>query len=409
MLVQKTHQPRAYYPALDGLRALAVLAVFVHHYLPNLLPEGFRFGWVGVDVFFVLSGFLITGILYDSRHEAGRWRTFYVRRTLRIFPLFYGVLLLVFLLTPYLHWNWSWRWLSLPGYFFNVIPTTVPGHPGQTLGYLQGHLANGTPIELAFLHFWTLCVEEQFYLLWPAVVFFVKDRRMLLRVVAFTIPFILLLRTTIFLHLHGEHTIFLLVRPTYARADSLMMGAALALLLRGPSATRVMRQGGPLLGASLTLFCLLRFLAIRVLHQSASSEPDTSWIATLGFTLIAGAASGVLLLTLRPATWLSRGLQWAPLRWLGQRSYGFYVFHLIWLQPLGLVAAHLLRWAGMNAPDRSYPMVGLQAGLAFVVTLAVSAASYRWFEQPFLRLKERLTHRPRQDATQQIQQRELQA
>jgi peptidoglycan/LPS O-acetylase OafA/YrhL len=77
---------RAYYPALDGLRAVAFLLVFFLHYL------GLPWGWVGVEMFFVLSGFLITGILYDTRDHPHRWRTFYVRRALRIFPLYYGTL-----------------------------------------------------------------------------------------------------------------------------------------------------------------------------------------------------------------------------------------------------------------------------------------------------------------------------
>jgi peptidoglycan/LPS O-acetylase OafA/YrhL len=94
---------RVYYPALDGLRAVAFIGVFLHHYMS--LP----YGWAGVDVFFVLSGFLITGILYDTQDEPHRARNFYIRRTLRIFPLYYGVLLFIFLLTPVLHWAWTWQ------------------------------------------------------------------------------------------------------------------------------------------------------------------------------------------------------------------------------------------------------------------------------------------------------------
>lgn len=92
-----------YYPALDGLRALAVLIVFWQHYLIGK-PPLYNCGWLGVDVFFVISGFLITGILYDSRERSYRFRDFYARRVLRILPLYYGVLLAILLTKPILHW-----------------------------------------------------------------------------------------------------------------------------------------------------------------------------------------------------------------------------------------------------------------------------------------------------------------
>src|ERR1700744_4617103 len=104
---------RGFYPALDGLRALAFLMVFATHY------EGMPWGWSGVDVFFVISGFLITGILLDTRDDRYRVRNFYARRSLRIFPLYYGVFLLLLLLTPFLHLNWSAGWLAWPLYVGN--------------------------------------------------------------------------------------------------------------------------------------------------------------------------------------------------------------------------------------------------------------------------------------------------
>ena len=99
---------RAFYPALDGLRAIAFLMVFGQHYLQ--LP----WGWAGVDLFFVLSGFLITGILFDTCDDSHRIRNFYVRRTLRIFPLYYGVMLALLLMQPIIHWHLNWHWLIWP-------------------------------------------------------------------------------------------------------------------------------------------------------------------------------------------------------------------------------------------------------------------------------------------------------
>jgi peptidoglycan/LPS O-acetylase OafA/YrhL len=106
---------RAFYPALDGLRAIAFLMVFFQHY------TSVAWGWTGVNIFFVLSGFLITGILFDSRDDPHRARTFYIRRTLRIFPLYYGIFLVLFLATPILHWHWSWAWIAWPLYLGNFL------------------------------------------------------------------------------------------------------------------------------------------------------------------------------------------------------------------------------------------------------------------------------------------------
>ncbi len=153
-------------PALDGIRGIAILVVMMHHFTvyggmasTNALDRAFRTltlpGWVGVDLFFVLSGFLITGILYDAKEKRHYFRTFYMRRVLHIFPLYYVVLVIVFLIAPRLftadaalqsftgeQW-WYWTYLS------NVSTALSGWHE-----------------YLAFGHFWSLAVEEQFYLLW---------------------------------------------------------------------------------------------------------------------------------------------------------------------------------------------------------------------------------------------------
>ena len=133
----------------------------------------------GVDLFFVLSGFLITGILFDSRNDPHRIRNFYVRRTLRIFPLYYAVMLL---LIPFAYRGLSWSWLVWPAFLGNyakVIGPYTSGSPLQRLADFQPCLQvtiHGTYREVLFLgHFWSLCVEEQFYLMWPWIVFWIRD------------------------------------------------------------------------------------------------------------------------------------------------------------------------------------------------------------------------------------------
>jgi peptidoglycan/LPS O-acetylase OafA/YrhL len=156
--------------SLDGLRGLAVLLVLAHHSAQtagrpdhplNLFLNGILLaGWTGVDLFFVLSGFLITGILYDARGRANYFRTFFMRRFLRIFPLYYVSLLILVVLLPAL----------LP-------PDPALQHMQQELPWYWAFLANvriayaGWSESSYILHFWTLAVEEQFYIVWPFLVF----------------------------------------------------------------------------------------------------------------------------------------------------------------------------------------------------------------------------------------------
>src|SRR5690349_12365341 len=162
-------------PALDGLRGLAVLGVLIVHAkillntappFENALRTLSEFGAYGVDLFFVLSGFLITGILLDTRDSANYFRTFYARRFLRLFPIYYGYLLVIALVLPALH---------------HAVRTSMEDY-GGSWGWYLAYLSNwkaGHGASDPFLgHFWSLAVEEQFYLLWPAMIFLVP-RRML--------------------------------------------------------------------------------------------------------------------------------------------------------------------------------------------------------------------------------------
>ena len=173
----------AYYVALDGLRAVAVIMVFLQHYGAG---HAFLFGWgwTGVDIFFVLSGFLITGLLYDSQNKVHRYRDFYVRRTLRIFPLYYFIWAVILLLAPFADWQWNIRWALWPAYLGNYARFFFFHQPGDP--YRFDKLTFGAPVSAWFGypfhlyvgHFWSLCVEEQFYLVWPLVVFRYESERL---------------------------------------------------------------------------------------------------------------------------------------------------------------------------------------------------------------------------------------
>jgi peptidoglycan/LPS O-acetylase OafA/YrhL len=230
---QNSSPSRTFYPALDGVRAVAFLMVFFQHYAA--LP----WGWAGVNVFFVLSGFLITGILFDSRNDPHRARNFYIRRALRIFPLYYCVFLLVAALNPVFHWRWSIYWSAWPLYLANFLPFISPtvlidASPLQfaAWAWLRTPLFPGLILYLG--HFWSLCVEEQFYFVWPWIVFGKRSRRALIWTCGLVVIIVPCLRVL------AQHTApawmlqaSLLDRATPFQIDSLLLGGLVALLWRG--------------------------------------------------------------------------------------------------------------------------------------------------------------------------------
>ncbi|GGH09262.1 hypothetical protein GCM10011586_27160 [Silvibacterium dinghuense] len=363
----KAEKPHIHYFALDGLRGTAILAVFLFHFgggnhKPTNLPIRIwlaivHAGWMGVDLFFVLSGFLITGILYDTAHKKDRIKNFYARRALRIFPLFYGVLFGFLLLTPVLHLHWRPGHALYFLYLYNMVPLLAP------------KLASPGP-SMVLNHFWSLSVEEQFYLLWPFVVWFIRDRRKLLWISAAVMVGALALRTAIILHGGTQLDVYALL-PT--RADSLIFGAAVALLVRGPN-------GQHLPVKPVALLCGL--LSVLILLSGHVSGLRTQLISTVGYTtlglffacLVYWAQQGHVLVT------RIFGTRW--LRFFGRYSYGLYVYQGLLLEPLTHRVHTIQRFVHSDAVGGMLFLL-----IAMSVILAISIASYHFFEEPLLRLK----------------------
>jgi peptidoglycan/LPS O-acetylase OafA/YrhL len=368
---------KAYFPGLDGLRALAFFMVFGDHYLA--LP----WGWAGVDVFFVLSGFLITGILFDTRDNPYRLRNFYIRRTLRIFPLYYGVILAMVLLYPVFQWRWSWHWLIWPTYIANFACVYAPYSTRWTLGVLAyGSLwsLKYFNCRLLFGHFWSLCVEEQFYLVWPWVVFWLRDRKKLLWVCAAFVMLVPILRVL------ASHTLpqFMLkqdalYRCTPFRIDALLLGGLIALVRRGSSSR------GLLIAARVCFSGMLSVLVLWLILNPSARHGTIyyvypPWHFTWGLSFIDIFAACVMVMAMNPGSITYRLFSFRPLRWLGKISYGAYVFHDI---------PHLLLMHLVQTHTGHFRLP--TAALAFSVTLLAAWASFRWFESPMSRLKDRLT------------------
>jgi peptidoglycan/LPS O-acetylase OafA/YrhL len=381
---------RVFYPALDGLRAVAFLMVFFQHYY--YLP----WGWTGVNVFFVLSGFLITGILFDTRDDRHRARNFYVRRTLRIFPLYYGIFLVLLLFNPLLHWRWSWYWVAWPLYLGNFLRFLSPSilvfdSPIRIAAdaWLKGAT---THTVLYFGHFWSLCVEEQFYLIWPWVVFWVRSRKALLWVCGSAVVLVPLLRlaaeaTAPGWMLQGE----LLYRATPFQLDSLLLGGLVALLLRGAHRETLLVVGR--IVAAILVLVVAIYLAYTI-HPSAVPNWHygyhyAAWKFTWGLTFVNVLTASLVVCCLRAKGWLVQILSWSPLRWLGRISYGAYVFHEILHNYYWIFVVYLGRRFGLMAAH-PFAMTILPA---LPCTLLIAWASFRLFESPFLELKERWTVR----------------
>lgn len=364
----------AHIPALDGLRGLAVLGVMASHLFPGTkngilhsVDVTLQFGATGVDLFFVLSGFLITGILYDSLSDRHYFRKFYARRILRIFPLYYGVLFILLILTPWLKIQWQHMYWVLLFYLQN---TNIAGP------FYWTHLSPNVSLD----HFWTLAVEEQFYFVWPLAIFFIRKRRNLMWTCLALSVGALALRFWLAFH----HTIYHIInRSTVTRADSLLIGAMLALALRGPLHNGVLRVARNVFAAVVVIVAALNVASLVIdRHPSLVFSFDASYLS-LRYTLMAVGSAALLAWSLQPASAARSVFENKTLRFFGKYSYGLYVLHFIFLQ-------YFLRtFKGWGRHFTSSTIgAGVFAGiLSFGVAVVMAYASYNLYEKQFLRLK----------------------
>jgi peptidoglycan/LPS O-acetylase OafA/YrhL len=347
-------------PELDGLRGLAALTVVVFHLYPTVMP----FGWAAVDLFFTLSGFLITGIILEQGDEPRFLRTFYVRRSLRIWPIYYLTIAALLLVG-----NVSWhRWLPFAFYLQNT---------GFYLMPLEGMREKVFTPDWAILnHAWSLAVEEQFYLIWPGLVLLVGRRR----VRALSLGCLV---GSITARLAGyPHTILI------TRCDGLALGALLASVLHRPeiacdTARRAatwpwLRAAGVGL-APLSLWLAWSWWKGRI-RLPLGFRLDDAPAEILSVSLIAFVV--VALVAVKTGHRRLAPLRWKPLRDLGTISYGVYLYHCIVLQSVHAVL------------PRAMPSYRAVEGLLTLgCTLAVATLSWRLIERPVLKLKSRFDYR----------------
>ncbi|HET9086889.1 MAG TPA: acyltransferase [Acidobacteriaceae bacterium] len=370
---------RIHLPALDGLRGLAILLVLVSHLMLFNDRTGSRLGdslaalrglgWTGVDLFFVLSGFLITGILYDTLQDPRYFRSFYMRRFLRIFPLYYGFLLFMVLLAHWQHFSWGGRQYVLLAYLQNTglwFPVT-DFHPGA----------------LADLdHFWSLAVEEQFYVFWPLLVFLVRGRSRLIALTLSLSAAAVLLRIALYLHGASPLAIFM---STPCRMDTLLMGGCVALVARGESDWIPRRWMLPL---ALTSAVVIAAYTLAHPHRDMRAG---FFGATFGYSVIAIGCVALLIAALDRNSPIQRVLSGRVLRSLGKYSYGIYVLHIFISHLFGTLLQRVLGQSLRNFLTpvlHSHPLaVMVEFCLNLAVVFGAAYVSYHLYELHFLRLK----------------------
>ena len=360
---------------LDGLRGLAVLSVMAYHFCHvDLVSEVWfdRFiysiglmGWVGVDLFFVLSGFLITGILLDSKHSRRYFPTFYARRVLRIFPLYYAYLSLLLIGLAFVS---------------HKLPAVKLQHLQSNSIWLFLYLTNiweflaGRSFGLGMSHLWSLAIEEQFYILWPIVVYFSWPKALWRLTICLAIG-ALAIRVSL---VAGGWSPFSVYVFTFSRMDSLCIGALGAQLIRNS-------EGSILLSSTLrnrliAIFCCAALLLL----TTSGPKPLSPVVCTIGFSCLA-ICFGLVVLSVYFASEGSSShsfLSNSTLVFFGKYSYGLYVLHVFVRAVLVRVAPEpFLLYGSQLIWQVMFMFVG------FGTSVCMALGSWHLFEKYFLRLK----------------------
>jgi peptidoglycan/LPS O-acetylase OafA/YrhL len=342
---------------LDALRGLAALAIVVYHWKANRLP----FGWAAVDLFFVLSGYLITGIILRHGASPGFLPRFYLRRGLRVWPIYDLTVAALVAAGPWLARPHYWRGLPYVLTFTQGVPLAWGGDAPVFSWYL--------------VHTWTLAIEEQFYLVWPALVLLAGRRRV--------VPLALACAAGSALARGAGLSAVVLA----GRGDGLALGALLAGLLEGVETGEAPGKRRARLGgwcAALAGGSLVALLAIRGAAGPLGSSINPTWpgLTVLAFNTLWFGTVG--LIACRAGSPGLAALRHPLLRSLGQISYGLYLYHWVVMT----LVSDLVRRLGYHS--RPWWLTVLMFALCF----AAAWASWTFIERPILRLKDRFEYGP---------------
>lgn len=350
-----------YIPQLDGLRAVAILSVMLFH---QQIP-GFNMGWAGVQLFFVISGFLITGILLDTKTSSHYFRNFYARRFIRIFPVYYLGLGAVIVIALIFRWGIGDVW-------YYVL-------------YIQNHLlaVNNWRVQFPalFNHSWSLAVEEQFYILWPLIIYALDVKK--LKIATIFLFFFALLSRTFLLFFTQNPNLQFMILPT--QVDALAAGSFLAIILREGNAQTLRRLSAWSAG-------LLLLSGIGIVALALRTGYDAYWVPAgwgnsrsnlVLFSLMSIFFASLLYVSIFSKSALKSVLEHPWLRHIGKISYGLYLYHYPIFVSADLIA---LETVG-GEPDTLYYIT--EVILTFGLSYLLAILSWKWFETPILKLKDR--------------------
>jgi peptidoglycan/LPS O-acetylase OafA/YrhL len=360
---------------LDGLRGIAVVLVmashifrraneFTQHPVLYSISNVAALGWVGVDIFFVLSGFLITSILFNAREKQHYFRNFYVRRILRIVPLYYIVMLVVFqIVIP----------IKTPE-FVDKIPKLIPFQ----LLYLQNWVVL-TPWAESSVYIgvtWSLAIEEQFYLFWPALIYFIKKESLFKWGLGYFLLSGIIRTAGILLWKDTFQAIHFFYYNSFTRFDELILGGLLAIVISSDHwQGKIKTIAQPMFFTSLFVF-----IAFSIIDQSPLNFRHIP-INLVGYTSMSILTSALIsIFVIRPENSLIRRIfRNGILTFLGKYSYAMYLFHI----PVLLILLDLLWWTHY----RGWKMYVLFIASSFLVTIVLSFASWHLFEKHMLNFK----------------------
>lgn len=375
-IIVKTAEGHAL-PGLDGLRGIAILLVMFFH-LAQMKPASSvdsifykltSYGWSGVDLFFVLSGFLITGILVDAKGTENYFRNFYARRALRILPLYYGFFAGLLLLSPLVGGQKTAKGVQV----LNENQWWIWTHMVNWLVALTGEFQ---PLSVG--GWWSLSIEEQFYLLWAVVILLTPQRKLLRLCLALIVASILIRFAMVALGASWAA----IYTVTFARMDGIALGAAIAVIARSATGLGNLKRW-TLIPAGLSL---VGFVVMEALSGTAY-EPGSTFSIAIQITLFVWLWGALVVGTLvaLPGSFLQRLTHLKILRIFGKFSFALYLFHMI--------MNDVFLKIGFN-PDSGFVIGGsilpwqmLYLGTAISLSLICAYLSWHLYEKHFLKLK----------------------
>ena len=346
-----------HYNELDGVRAIAVIMVMfyhffkdvdVHHDMLILVKKMSLFGKTGVSLFFVLSGFLITRILLNTKKNDSYFKSFYIKRVLRIFPLYYFFLMIYYFVVP-CFLNQSFADFSQQIWYWTFMQNFALTFDWNNVG----------PI-----HYWSLSVEEHFYLFWPLIIYYcslknIKWAILSLCVISFVVRFILIEN-------HIEESLF-----TFARFDELAIGSFLAILeLEKKLVTENLRK-------FITVFIIFLIPLIYISLNNGNYSLLESCARYLVLAMVYGSFVAIAIV-IEPNNFLKKALDSSALKSIGKISFGLYVYHPICFD----IVINYLKITNL----------GFTLLLSFGLAYLVSILSYNLLEKKFLMLKSQFSH-----------------